>query len=142
MLPSWLASPSRRRISSLPLRAWARRSQASRHAARDTASGLQGNSRVGCRKPSKTRAMATLRRGADLCCLLFLLGFFFRFSSGPVKCRISQHVLAKLTHFTLARQHPQHRFQHPPHVNKIQKVAGGLTGSNNNVSNRRAFQSL
>ena len=46
----------------------------------------------------------------------FVLGFFFRFSSGPAKCRILQHFLAKLTHFTLARQHPQHRFQHPPHV--------------------------
>ena len=43
-------------------------------------------------------------------------GIFVRFSSGPAKCRILQHFLAKLTHFTLARQHPQHRFQHPPHV--------------------------
>ena len=41
---------------------------------------------------------------------------FFRFSSGPTKCRILQHFLAKLTYLTLDRQHPQHRFQHPPHV--------------------------
>ena len=41
---------------------------------------------------------------------------FFCFSSGQIRCRILQHFLAKLTHFTLARQHPQHLFQHPPHV--------------------------
>ena len=49
------------------------------------------------------------------CGFVFLL-FVFRFSSGPVKCRILQHFLANLTHFTLARQPPQHRVQHPPHV--------------------------
>ena len=30
---------------------------------------------------------------------------FIRFSSGPIKCCL-QHCLAKMTHFTLARQHP------------------------------------
>ena len=70
------------------------------------------------------------------CFFPFCFGlFFFHFSSGPVKCRILQHFLAKLTHFTLAHQHPQHRFQHPPHVrptslaSPTNQVAGGLTGS-------------
>ena len=63
----------------------------------------------------------------------FFVSFFFRFSSGPVKCSILQHFLTKLTHFTLARQHPQPRFQHPPHVRPTSlasPTAGGLTGSN------------
>ena len=49
-------------------------------------------------------------------CFFFWGDCIFRFSFGLVKCRMFQHFLAKLTYFTLARQHPQHRFQHPPHV--------------------------
>ena len=79
-------------------------------------------------------------------CVFFFFFFFFliffRFSSGPAKCRILQHFLAKLTHFTLARQHPQHLFTTSPAcptnnpsitnkswVTKSKHVAGGLTGS-------------
>ena len=33
----------------------------------------------------------------------FFKDLFFRFSSGPVKCCILKHFLAKLKHFTVAR---------------------------------------
>ena len=39
-----------------------------------------------------------------------ILGLLFVF-----RCNL-QRVLAKCTYFTLVRQHHQHRFQHPPHV--------------------------
>ena len=47
---------------------------------------------------------------------LFVSFGLFGFCTLSLVCRIVQHFLAKLTHSTLARQHPQHRFQHPPHV--------------------------
>ena len=47
---------------------------------------------------------------------LFYFGNFFCFPSWLLKCCNLQHFLAKCTYFTLVRQHHQHRFQHPPHV--------------------------
>ena len=41
------------------------------------------------------------------------LDFFVGFPSWLAKCCILPHFLR---YFTLARQHHQHRFQHPPHV--------------------------
>ena len=49
----------------------------------------------------------------------FKLGFFVLFWDSFVfllKCCNVQPFLAKCTYFTLVRQHHQHRFQHPPHV--------------------------
>ena len=46
----------------------------------------------------------------------FFSDFFCLFFVRASNMSYLQHFQAKLTHFTLARQHPQHRFQHPPHV--------------------------
>ena len=71
------------------------------------------------RKMPTTIKKVMFQLGANRKGVRIYFGFFLRFfgfSSGQIKFRILQHFLAKLTHFTLARQHPQHRFQHPPHV--------------------------
>ena len=61
---------------------------------------------------------------------------FVCFSSGPVKCRILQHCLAKLTHFTHVRQHPQHRFQ-PPNVRPTSLASPTNRGYQNRTSSWR-----
>ena len=54
--------------------------------------------------------------GRDVIWELFVLFLFFVFLDWLLKCCNVQQFLAKCTYFTLVRQHHQHRFQHPPHV--------------------------
>ena len=91
---SWRALPPQ---SAEPCRA---RSTAARtHTQRHPLRGFRNGSGSGKRSGKKI--------GRNLIC--FFLGFVFRL----VKCCIFKHFVMKCTYFTLARQHHQHRFQHP-----------------------------
>ena len=59
------------------------------------------------------------------CCLMV-----YRFSSGPGKCRILQHLLAKLAKFALA-------CQHPPHVQTTSPASSTNRGEQNPKSSWR-----